>query len=116
MQKITQKRQEKKKQQLVQAQAQVQAQTQVSVQAKAQPSASSKEQYILEIMKAKNYKAVDRERAILALIGVEANVIKIKEKNNVYFKLTLGPYGQDAALAKQQILAKNKIKTVVNKV
>jgi|GEM_PF-5022478 len=76
---------------------------------------TKQELYLLEIIEAKNYAMIDRIRARLALMGYEATVITHREQKTVYYRLTLGPYEKNIALAKQRALDKNKMKTTLRK-
>jgi cell division protein FtsN len=72
-------------------------------------------QYVLEVIKSKNYTVADRIRAKLALMGYESTIATVREQNKVYYRLTLGPFASKAeATVKQQALVKNKMPTNIS--
>lgn len=81
----------------------------------AEPISNVPEQYLLDVIKTKNFAMMDKLRAQLALVGYEATVVTLTEKNSSYYQITLGPYEKDAALAKQKSLASNKIRATLRK-
>jgi cell division protein FtsN len=60
--------------------------------AKATTKPDAKTSYILEIVKTKDYEAVDHIKAELALLGFEANVTTVKKNKGTAYLVTVGPY------------------------
>lgn len=79
-------------------------------------TSAAPEQYLLDIVKSKNYIAAEKVRAHLALIGYEANVVTIAEQKNTYYSINLGPYTKNDAIAHQKLLTRNKIKAILHKI
>lgn len=67
------------------------------------------EQYMLEVIKTKNRIIAEKMRARLALLGIESNIVAIKEQNTTYYKISLGPYDKQTVAVKQQLLKDNNI-------
>lgn len=71
--------------------------------------------YQLDIAMVKDYTAVDKLKAQLALLGFEARVIPVKEHNVYYYKVFVGFYDKKIALEKQQLLKQHKLSAVMRK-
>lgn len=74
-----------------------------------QDTGRNSEQYMLEVIKTKNRIVAEKMRARLALLGIESNIVTVKEQNTMYYKISLGPYDKQTAAVKQQLLKDNNI-------
>ena len=71
--------------------------------------------YVLEILRTKDFEVVDHVKAELALIGYEINITKTN--NSSLYVVTVGPYNnKSTALTNQKQLLKYNVKSIVKPV
>ena len=62
------------------------------------PPAEQPGQYLLQAGSFKQYQEADRMKASLALLGVQANIQKVKVNNDTWHRVRIGPYTNLAEL------------------
>ena len=85
--------------------------------AKLSPQNNSTEQYYLQVATVQDSNDADHLKAELALLGFDIYVNQIRENNNTYYKINVGPYfSLKAARANQKRLSENNIKSELKEI
>lgn len=83
---------------------------------KVMPVPKSGVQYVLQIAVVKKFAEADRLKAELALLGFDAFVTKVKERDGEVSRVLVGPYfSKKAAVIDQGRLLQNQIKSILRK-
>ena len=71
-------------------------------------------QYLLQAGSFKQYQEADRMKASLALLGVQANIQKVKVNNDTWHRVRIGPYANLAELNDVRArLKRNDVETIL---